>query len=284
MFTKSAWRSLPPRSRALVRSVLVLDIVLVGAAGVAGELNGQLHNASGLDPIHAYLTGHIAFTFSSFLYFGITFCLMATAILVAAHLYTVAEAGQIDGDVSRGNWWLLAIIPAIFGNYFDAFAGHWLFIIIFIGLAACFYTGRASAWKWGAALGIFITVFYATDGVGDFIRGGPWNVRGLTLSSVSVTHTLWGILAWVSDFMVLWSLVPLVYSLLRVKRRLLISLWGAALFLAIVPRLALLPVAGFVVVFSGWAANVAMGAWGFVFIAVAIIIRSKGVPKVFPTP
>ena len=198
-----------------------------------------------------------------------------SSIFIAVYLH---ETKSFTGErrfITWGNWWLPLIIPAIFGNYFDGLTGHIIFMVIFIAIAYLFYSGRESAWKWGAALGIFIAVFYASDGTGDLIRGGPWNVTGITLSSVSVTHTLWGLLAFTSDMMVAMFLLPLVYNMFRSRKIILTVLLIISMFLVTVPRLVLLPIQGFTSVFSGPASYISVAGTVLALGAIPIVVTTK---------
>ena len=181
----SALRSIPRRASLLVRTTLLLDAVLAVA--------GPTAIASQVDPVAAYVGGGVAFTPTIDFGLAATIFVVLSAVAVAAYMDRAkGSSGEERRLSSWGNWWLLLLVPAILGNYFDFFVGHLVFMVFFVAMAYLSYAGRESSWKWGAALGTFIAVFYATDGSGDLIRGGPWNVSGVTLSSTAVTHTAWG--------------------------------------------------------------------------------------------
>lgn len=232
--------------------------------------------ASQVDPVAAYVGGGVKFT--PLIDLGLTATLFVVLSAVAVAAYMDRTKGPSGGDrrlLSWGNWWLLLLVPAVLGNYFDFFVGHLVFMEFFVAMAYLSYAGREHSWKWGAGLGTFIAVFYATDGSGDLVRGGPWNVSGVTLSSTAVTHTAWGLLAFTSDMIVAMTLIPLVYSMYLGSRRNLTTLLVVAMFLVTVPRLALLPVLGFQAVFSGWPSLVANVGNVVALVAIPLVWKAK---------
>ena len=271
----SPLRSLTSRARFAIQAILLLDIVgLLVASGLGTMVNIQPTDL--IDPDNAYSTGKITLSLNGTSYFAVTLFLVFSSIIVVAYLSDVKSYKEEERRFATwGNWWLLLIIPAVFGNYFDGFAGHILFIVIFIAVAYLFYSSRENAWKWGAALGIFIAVFYARDATGDLIRGGPWNLSGVTLSSVNVTHTLWGLLAFTSDMMVVMFLLPLVYNMFRARKGILTIFLGVSMFLVIIPSLVLLPLVGFTVVFSGWVSYVSIVGSVLSLAAIPLVFTAK---------
>ena len=263
----SPLKSLSPRAALLVRATLILDAVLAVA--------GPIAIASQVDPVTAYVNGGMAFTPAVDFGLAATLFVALSAVAVAAYMGRARGPGGSPKLVTWGSWWLLLLVPAVFGDYFDFFVGHLIFMLFFVVMAYLSYAGREGSWKWGAGLGTFIAVFYATDGSGDLIRGGPWNVSGVTLSSTAVTHTAWGLLAFTSDMIVAMALVPLVYSLYLGSRRNLTALLVVAMFLVTVPRLALLPVLGFQTVFSGWPSLVADAGNVIALIAIPLAWKTK---------
>ncbi|MDG6964164.1 MAG: hypothetical protein JRM83_04140 [Nitrososphaerota archaeon] len=264
----SALRSIPRRASLLVRTTLLLDAVLAVA--------GPTAIASQVDPVAAYVGGGVAFTPTIDFGLAATIFVVLSAVAVAAYMDRAkGSSGEERRLSSWGNWWLLLLVPAILGNYFDFFVGHLVFMVFFVAMAYLSYAGRERSWKWGAALGTFIAVFYATDGSGDLIRGGPWNVSGVTLSSTAVTQTAWGLLAFTSDMIVAMALIPLVYSMYLGSRRNLTILLVVAMFLVTVPRLALLPVLGFQAVFGGWPSLVANAGNLVALVAVPLVWKAK---------
>ena len=263
----SPLKSLPPRASMLVRAALLLDAVLAVA--------GPIAIASQVDPVTAYVNGRMAFTPAVGFGLAATLFVALSAVAVAAYMDRARGLGGAPKLVTWGSWWLLLLVPAVLGDYFDFFAGHLVFMLFFVAMAYLSYAGREGSWKWGAGLGTFIAVFYATDGSGDLIRGGPWNLTAVTLSSPAVTHTAWGLLAFTSDMMVAMALVPLVYSLFLGRRRTLTVLLVAAMFLVTVPRLALLPVLGFQVAFNGWPSLVADAGDVISLIAIPLVWKTK---------
>ncbi len=231
--------------RVVMLAVLCCQAAVLLIVAGLGWGGGSHPEASIGEVTAAYLAGRAALTPAA---------LGELAASAAAVLIPVAGALYLGrgGDGSAGNWWLLLTVPALIGNFFDFFFGHLIFMLFFLVLAYLSYRRTASSWKWGAAAGTFIAVFYAADGTGDLIRGGPWNLTGVTLSSLQVTHTLWGLLAFTSDLMVTMALLPLVYTLFLARRTALTCVLGLGVTLAIVPRLVFLPVVGFQTVFSGW--------------------------------
>ena len=263
----SALGSLPARAALLVRATLLLDAVLAVA--------GPTAIASQVDPVAAYVGGGVAFTPAIDFGLAATIFVVVSAVAVAAYMDRAKGSGGERRPSSWGNWWLLLLVPAVLGNYFDFFVGHLVFMVFFVAMAYLSYAGRENSWKWGAGLGTFIAVFYATDGSGDLIRGGPWNVSGVTLSSMAVTHTAWGLLAFTSDMIVAMALIPLVYSMYLGGRRNLTILLVIAMFLVTVPRLALLPILGFQAVFSGWPSLVANAGNLVALVAIPLVWKAK---------
>ncbi|MDG6921528.1 MAG: hypothetical protein JRN12_07330 [Nitrososphaerota archaeon] len=264
---------MPPRAKRVLASVLALDAALLVLGPVAGAAAGS---ASASDAVNAYLDGGGALSADAVVSFASAAFVIASVIAVALYMDSSARgAGACGRNVSRGSWWLLLTIPALVGNYFDFFVGHIVFSLVFVALAYLFYTGSTRAWKLGAVLGTFIAVFYAADGSGDLVRGGPWNVTAVTLSSPAVTHTVWGLLAFMSDMTVAVILLPLVYSVSLSSRRPLAAILGVSFFLACVPRLLLLPVLGFDAVFSGWASYIGNAGNAIALAAIPVAWRAK---------
>ena len=260
-------KSLPPRAALLVRATLILDAVLAVA--------GPTAIASQVDPVTAYVNGDMPFTPAVVFGLAATLFVALSAVAVAAYMERARGPGGSPKLVTWGSWWLLLLVPSVFGDYFDFFVGHLIFMLFFVAMAYLSYAGREGSWKWGAGLGTFIAVFYATDGSGDLIRGGPWNLTAITLSSPAVTHTAWGLLAFTSDMVVAMALVPLVYSLFLGRRRTLTAILVAAMFLVTVPRLALLPVLGFQAAFNGWPSLVADAGDVIALIAIPLAWKTK---------
>ncbi len=237
---------------------------------VAGLESGHgSHPATGLgDVTAAYLAGRATLTPAAL--GELAASAVAVMIPVAGALYLGREGGR-----GVGNWWFLLTVPALIGNFFDFFVGHLVFMLLFLVLAYLSYRPTASSWKWGAAAGTFIAVFYASDGTGDLIRGGPWNVTGATLSSLQVTRTLWGLLAFTSDLMVMMALLPLVHTLFVARRTALTAVLGLGVSLAIVPRLVFLPVVGFQTVFSGWVSVLASLGPAVALLAIPLVMTAS---------
>ena len=254
------------RWRRVVRVLLPVQAALVLTGGVWAETRG---GGATVDPLSGYLHGAAPFGPGATPLLAMTLAVAAVAVAVPAWLHRNVQAA--DRLLRWGHYWLLLIVPALFGNLFDAFIGHGLFVLAFIGAALACYLGWHGAGKAGLIVGLFVSVFYGTDGTGDFVRGGPWNTRAVTLSSPAVTHTAWGLLAFVSDMVVLMALAPLTYDLLGMVRPLATWLWGVALLLAVVPRLALLPVVGFQPAFSGWVSLLSGLAWPAVLTAIVLV-------------
>ena len=261
-------RSLSPLAAAAIRVALLADGLLLDAGALLSRTTGMNN------PIHAYLTGSMAFSPRSVAAY-LAFLLMgASSIAIAAYLDERSRGTTAHTSSTQGNWWLLLAVPALLDNEFDFFTGHFLFILLFLVIAYLFYSGHQHAWQWGAALGLFIAVFYATDGTGDLLRGGPWNVTAVTLSSGHVTQTLWGLLAFTSDMLVAMLLVLLTYAVCQARRHLVTLALGGAMALTTLPRLVLLPLAGFAAVFSGWVAALATTAFILVLAGIILIVTA----------
>ncbi len=259
--------------RRHVAYVLLIDAILLLVGLVAGAAAGP---TSVPDTMSAYLNGGGVFSPGAVASLLSATFIVVSSVAVALYMDGTRSRLGVDGrSVTRGNWWLLLTIPAIFGNYFDFFAGHIIFTLIFVTLAYLFYSGSAKAWKWGTALGTFIAVFYAADGSGDLVRGGPWNTTGITLSSPAVTHTLWGLLAFASDMTVTMIMLARIYSIALSERKALMLILGVSFFLACVPRLILLPLAGFDAVFSGWASYIGNAGNAIALAAIPVAWKAK---------
>ncbi len=230
----------------------------------------------GLNAVDAYLAGRLRLSVAGVAALATTLAAIAVCIVLAAFLNDT-KANNVDRRlVAWGNWWLLAIVPATLGNYFDEFAGHIVFTVVFLALAYLFYSGRQGAWRWGAAIGPFMAAFYASDGTGDLVRGGPWNNRAVTLSSIGVTHTVWGLLAFSSDITVAMVLAPLVYAMFRAKKAVLTGVLTSSLLLATAPRIALLGVFGFHAAFSGWVAVLSSAGVASSLLAIPVVVAARG--------
>jgi hypothetical protein len=254
---------------------LFLDGILIFAGPLAASTGAA---SSQLDPVEAYLEGSLAISSGTIIFFASSIFVIISCIAMA--LLMEGKESLLNADTRNtfwGNWWLLLIIPAMLGNYFDFFVGHLVFMLIFIVFAYMFYAGKDYTWRWSVAVGTFIAIFYMTDGTGDLIRGGPWNQSGITLSSPAVTHTAWGLLAFSSDFMVAMALLPLVYTSFIGNRGNLLILLIVSTFLVTVPRLALLPLLGFQTVFSGWPSLLSDLGDVVALLAIPLVWRSKRV-------
>lgn len=261
------------KAASLVRTILLLDGILIFAGPLAASTRAS---GNQLDPVDAYLEGRLILSPGVVVFFATSIFIILSCVAVALFMDSRKNSPEVDPrHASWGNWWLLLIIPAVLGNYFDFFVGHLAFMLIFIIFAYMFYAGKSYAWKWSVAVGTFIAVFYVTDGTGDLIRGGPWNQSGVTLSSLAVTHTAWGLLAFSSDFMVAMALLPLVYASSLGNRRSVLILLIISTFLVIVPRLALLPLLGFQTVFNGWPSFLADLGDIVALLAIPLVWRSK---------
>ncbi|HLI43564.1 MAG TPA: hypothetical protein VKU92_03755 [Acidimicrobiales bacterium] len=271
-------RALPARWALVVRLALLGVLVLVVVGGLAASAT---HGS--LDAVDAYLAGRFELSAAGVVALATTLATIAVCVVLAAFLNDT-KANQDDRRVvAWGNWWLLAIIPATVGNYFDEFAGHVVFVIVFLVLAYFFYSGRPSAWRWGAGAGPFIAAFYASDGTGDLVRGGPWNTQGVTLSSIRITHTVWGLLAFSSDITVAMVLAPLVYAMFRANKAMLTGVLTLSLLLVTTPRLALLGVVGFHTAFYGWVADLSSAGVALSLLAIPLVLAGRATGATTPT-
>ena len=148
----SLFRSITSRARWLILGTILGELALI-AAGLV------IQSPSALDPVDAYDAGGGFPSVSTIPLVSGTVLFVVTAVVVAAYL----NGRKFDGDrrsVVWGNWWLLITIPAILGNSFDEFVGHYIFILLSIAMAFLFWLGKGAAWKWGAAIGVFFSSFY----------------------------------------------------------------------------------------------------------------------------